>query len=225
MKSERNEINKTIETSCQDCLFAIYDKNTQVGCEFNRLENVTLIEAYNELGNFFVVDGLCNLKRNQSWNKGIADKEKLKAEVSLSFLVLIDTSSMSSIDIKRININYEGKHTIKIFGHPQKEKELLKLRKKLDCEVIVSPYGDYTKHKIIYGNLNSYTVILDKSTVLDLSKFNEKYRLKSTKPYYTEFNGVAYASSLAYNYLSFDNGVLSFTKNMEELKEYAKNYS
>jgi len=79
-----------IETCCQQCVFAEYNKNTQTGCLFGRLDKfrengVVVEECYSnmpehaEKSDFFVVHGLCSLYRMPIWasNKG-SDIEELK---------------------------------------------------------------------------------------------------------------------------------------------------
>ncbi len=65
---------KRAHTSCQDCVFAKYfvDSNTQIDCQFNLIDkyrdNEQLLEAYNENGEFYIVNGrLCYYKRTKEW--------------------------------------------------------------------------------------------------------------------------------------------------------------
>lgn len=227
MTSERSATSSRLQTSCQECVFAVYEDDTQTGCEFDRTEKSQTIEAYNEKGKFFVIDGICNLIRNKDWNDGIADKDKLMSEVSLSFFIMVDAFALNSIDLKKFNITYDGRYEVVIVGPPSKEKQLLSLRKKLDCKAIITPYSDYTKHKTIVNKPYSYCVIVDsnKSIDVNLSNFNKNYRLEPTKPILTEFDNTTYVSCLAYNYISFGSGVISYNKNMEALEKYAKNHS
>ena len=54
-----------ISTICKNCLFAKYDKTTQVGCEFNRTETIDnhpvceLIEAQDEDKEFYILNNHC----------------------------------------------------------------------------------------------------------------------------------------------------------------------
>ena len=63
-----------ISSSCKLCLFAKYDGNTQIGCEFNRTEKIDnhplyeLIEAYDDEKNFFVLNNhICPYQRTHHW--------------------------------------------------------------------------------------------------------------------------------------------------------------
>ena len=227
MRLERNETNNRLQTSCQECVFAVYEEDTQTGCEFGRTEKSQTIEAYNEKGKFFVIDGICNLMRKKDWNDGIIDKDKLMSEVSLSFLIIVDAFALNSMDLKKFNITYDGRYEVVIVGPPSKEKELLSLRKKIECKAILTPYSDYTKHKAMVNKQYSYSVIVDnnKSVNINLSNFDNNYKLEQTKPILTKFDNTTYVSCLAYNYVSFGSGIISYEKNMEALEQYAKNHS
>ena len=63
-----------ISTICKNCLFAKYDKATQVGCEFNRTQTVdshpvcVLIEAQVEDKEFYILNNhICPYQRTNTW--------------------------------------------------------------------------------------------------------------------------------------------------------------
>ena len=63
-----------ISTICKNCLFAKYDKTTQVGCEFNRTETIDnhpvceLIEAQDEDKEFYILNNhICPYQRTNTW--------------------------------------------------------------------------------------------------------------------------------------------------------------
>lgn len=63
-----------ISTVCKNCLFAIYDNNTQIGCKFNRTNVVDdhpvyeLIEAQDAEKEFYILNNhICPYQRTQSW--------------------------------------------------------------------------------------------------------------------------------------------------------------
>ena len=65
-----------LHTSCRDCAFAKYDKSTQVGCDFDRIESykesgAEVLEAYDENGKEFYVinDRVCIYHRSKEWAK------------------------------------------------------------------------------------------------------------------------------------------------------------
>lgn len=72
-----------ISTICKNCLFAIYDDDTQIGCHFGRTDKVDnhdvyeLIEAEDEDKKFYILNNhICPYQRTQTWkhadNKDIA---------------------------------------------------------------------------------------------------------------------------------------------------------
>lgn len=102
MKSQHQD--QKFPTSCKDCVFAIYENNTQVSCGFDRINKFkdSVIEAYDDDKEFYVIKKFCNLYRNNKWNNGVPDKEKAKIESSINYDVFIDCS----------DINEENKNTI-----------------------------------------------------------------------------------------------------------------
>ena len=54
-------------TVCQKCAFAEYVETEQVGCFAGALSMLPVIEAYNEEGEFYVVDGVCPYHRTKDW--------------------------------------------------------------------------------------------------------------------------------------------------------------
>ena len=57
-------LDKLQETSCKKCKFAIYDGQTQTGCEDNRIEKYLeqdrCFEAYDNEKEFYVIRTLCS---------------------------------------------------------------------------------------------------------------------------------------------------------------------
>lgn len=73
-----------VHTPCQGCVFACREGRTQTGCEHQRTEAYRergmLIEAENELGEFFIVNGRrCNLKRTEDWRPELGPDERKEA--------------------------------------------------------------------------------------------------------------------------------------------------
>lgn len=64
----------SIATTCKNCLFAIYDGDTQIGCHFGRTEKVDehdifeLIEAEDDDKEFYILNNhICPYQRTDSW--------------------------------------------------------------------------------------------------------------------------------------------------------------
>ena len=115
MKSKPSE--RSLQTSCQLCQFAVYDNDTrlgtenkrgktQTGCHAGRLEQLKeyAVEAYNEEGEerqeFYVIDCVCNMFRKPSWNGGARDVKLAREEIEPLFSVIIDTESSTIEDIQ-----------------------------------------------------------------------------------------------------------------------------
>ena len=108
---------KSLQTNCKECLFAIYNKDTQTGCMANRIDMFrntprgdVVIEAYDGEKEFYVIDGLCNYFRPPKWNDGQPDLEKAQQESQTKFTVLIhadkitkETLSSTTTSIKEID--------------------------------------------------------------------------------------------------------------------------
>ena len=174
----------TKQTSCKNCIFAIYDQNTQIGCEDNRITKFgdDVIEAYDDSKEFYVIERLCNLYRPQGWNDGVKDIEKAKVESCLTFDILIDCDKISeqyrtSIKEELKNINYPShKYKITLFHSYDKtrsEKEnIINLCSEFD-DMGVSMYFDRTDY--IYTFLSKvnrfFHIIVDETNISGLGKF------------------------------------------------------
>jgi hypothetical protein len=80
-------------TSCKDCVFAIYNGNTQIGCHAGRLDNLDVAECYDEEKEFFVTKNVnCLGFRKQSWLKEDEQidlaAERAKKELAFSYTVI-----------------------------------------------------------------------------------------------------------------------------------------
>jgi hypothetical protein len=67
-----------VNSSCQECCFAVYDEKTQIDCQLGRVETFrkagSLVECFNENGEFFVVNNrVCNALRPKGWAKQYTD--------------------------------------------------------------------------------------------------------------------------------------------------------
>jgi len=212
-----------LETSCQKCIFAIYDKKQQTGCKQNRLEQSNHFEAYNEDGEFYVVDGYCNLLRHEEWNDGVWDEAKFNEEISFNFFVVIDLFALTSNEIKKIEILYDHPERLEcqIVAPINKKKEAFKLADKLKCKATITEYKAYSMNAMLEKKRCSYIVLLDnnESLKLDLNKFNQKENKNHVKPVMEEFEGNSYISCLAYQYAAYQAETKSFDKNLDYLKE------
>jgi hypothetical protein len=120
---------KSLQTSCKECLFAIYEKDTQTGCVADRINMFRdtprgdmVIEAYDKEKEFYAIDGLCNYFRPPKWNEGQPDLEKAKKESQTSFTIIIyaddiNKKALSSIRKSLADIDYPPDKMSIIISH------------------------------------------------------------------------------------------------------------
>jgi hypothetical protein len=118
------------QTSCKNCLFAVYTDKTQTGCIANRIEKFgnEVIEAYDDSKEFYVIDRLCNLFRSESWNNGEADLEKAKIESYLDFDLIVNCDDINTEYQQQFialidNIKYPFKKLSIVLYHSYKAKQ------------------------------------------------------------------------------------------------------
>ena len=118
---------KTLTTSCRDCVFAIKDGKLQTGCELGRVEaysnrGVAIIEAEDlEENEFYVLETWCNTYREDVW-KVAHEGEDLKE------FVYYEQEAFSAKEILLVNNGEDS-----CFDVIQKAKELLE--DKIDFKV------------------------------------------------------------------------------------------
>lgn len=87
-----------ISTACKNCLFAIYDNDTQIGCYLGRTEKVDnhdvyeLIEAEDEEKKFYILNNhICPYQRTSSWSHAQdADiKKSVEEEVFMPWAAIL----------------------------------------------------------------------------------------------------------------------------------------
>lgn len=82
------EINKEIHTSCKNCVFALYQKDTQIDCKLYRLDqfkknHAEVLEAYDKDKEFFIVNNRkCAAYRDKLW------KESLDTDVEIVDIII-----------------------------------------------------------------------------------------------------------------------------------------
>lgn len=98
MKSKPQE-NK-LETSCKDCMFAVYDGNIQAGCEAGRIEKFgdSVFEAYDDDKEFYVVKTVCNYFRE---NGTKTDLETVEEECKKTFSIVIYADEIKEKQVEK----------------------------------------------------------------------------------------------------------------------------
>ena len=132
--SETETIISTIHTSCKDCVFAIYNDNTQTDCSMNMIEKYQnkgskIIEAYDDEKEFFIInERKCIWYRVPSWFNQFED-----ANDSLEYRVtkakeFNQINYMMLIDLKLFTIEELEKTFIEISNLDIKPKRIIFLR-------------------------------------------------------------------------------------------------
>lgn len=88
---------KNIHTSCQNCVFGVYQENskTQTDCELDliNLYGKDVLEAYNEDGEFYIINGRkCYFKRDLKWAGDLTSNElfkKVHDETKINYAAII----------------------------------------------------------------------------------------------------------------------------------------
>lgn len=103
-------LEKYLETSCKDCVFAIYDGKTQTSCYADRISkfaNVT--EAYDEDKEFYVINHVCNYHTTESIENNIEDTlSKVKKDKRMKVDVFIDIYDDNKEYIDKLKLFYNN---------------------------------------------------------------------------------------------------------------------
>lgn len=113
-----------IHTCCKNCIFSVYEGNTQISCALNYIDkykqnNVNILEAYDEDKEFFILDGKkCIGYREDKWfdqfdlkdNKLETKIAKYHEDNKLDYAIVINLKTMNLEDTSRIlkQINLSG---------------------------------------------------------------------------------------------------------------------
>jgi hypothetical protein len=105
-----------ISTICKNCLFAIYDNKTQIGCALDRTDKVDqhpifeLIEAEDEEKEFYILNNhICPYQRTDSWEYSDTENiiEKVNEEVYMPWAAVLfyKSTDIQSLDerVKELN--------------------------------------------------------------------------------------------------------------------------
>ncbi len=107
-----------IHSICQGCIFAQYDDGPQAGCDAGRVEKYreqgNLIEAFDDGGEFFIVNGrLCSMRRTPEQSRGNSVAERLcnaRAEIRLGVDVIVVADS--DLDALGVTLDALGRQTL-----------------------------------------------------------------------------------------------------------------
>ena len=103
----------TIHSCCKNCVFAIYDSNSQKGCSLNYLDvyknnNIEVLEAYDDEKEFYIInDKKCIGYRENSWFEEIGMKDasveekilRFKKDNELNYVIVLNLKTFTFNDL------------------------------------------------------------------------------------------------------------------------------
>lgn len=109
---------KIIHTSCKNCVFSIFDNNTQTGCFTKYLDRYRdnheeILEVFDDNKEFYVINNKkCLGYRENSWfdkfnmsDSSMEEKfQHIKTENNLQYLLIIDLQQFTSEDVDNLEV-------------------------------------------------------------------------------------------------------------------------
>lgn len=171
-----------VHTSCKNCVFSIFDNNTQSGCFADYLnryrnKNEEIIEVFDDEKEFFVINNKkCLGYRENSWfdqfnmeSCSISDKlNKLRDENSIQYLLVIylkdfNTNNLLDLEGQLKKLTHKPskiifiKHTDDVINTFERLDSLLKCSE-LNCPWVIRDMLDYT---IAYDEIIHYIALTE----------------------------------------------------------------
>lgn len=235
----------TKETSCKNCIFAIYQDKIQTGCDHNRIEKFGpyVIEVYDDDCEFFVINRLCNYYRPKFWNGGEKNITKAEEESCLSFDILIDVNEMNETYFNRIksamqkNIYPNNKYKLYLFhDHSQNAAQKTLIKNLFDSfsnnKCILSIYSNKAEYldSILSKSKNSYHVILTNLNIDKLEEIlttaNNLINIDLKKYIILDYKNTFVISNMAYRmlyrtlYYTYENKIKEFINESKKQKVF-----
>ena len=178
--------NNMYETACKNCLFAIYDGKTQVGCQAGRIDRYKdldqVFDAYDDTHEFYVIKGICNAVRENGWNNDVAEVEKMRAENRPRFDVILDATHINKRSAEEWMSFYDevrdSDFTVDFcviapdeFTGDQR-KLVSEVLRHIDCPVIESNHVDMSITERILSSKRAFTVVMDSISLPVPNMFN-----------------------------------------------------
>lgn len=112
-------VNQKFHTSCKECIFAVYDGITQIGCDLDRIESYrnkgdgVVIEAYDEEKEFFIINNnKCKCFRNKYYainRPNQNHKESVLQEIKTRFCIIVYANrDIDGVKSTLVNIKHHG---------------------------------------------------------------------------------------------------------------------
>jgi len=231
----------TLKTSCKNCIFSIYEGDTQKDCQFDRINKFKsldkVIEAYDNEKEFYVINGLCNLSRPLSWNGGVSDKNKALEESSVNYKIYFNCEDLTSEFKNRIlqfsqNSYYNTKYSITLYhdlnASQDLKKEIIDIYRASNQKIYITSCRNIDEylHNACLNSKEAYSINIKNADTFDLdilSKINNKINLDLNKGLVIK-NGTVYViSNTIYKIENLENQYNSFSKTFEGLLQKVQN--
>lgn len=229
---------KTIKINCKNCIFAIYDNITQIGCQADRISKFgeSVIEAYDNEKEFYILKEFCNLYRPLSWNNGNNDLNKAYDESSLNFDVFIDCNVIDEkyknfiMDLIN-NVEYDKKKIRFNLFHSRNINQqtknnvisIYKEKKNIYITICEENPQIFLHEKLISSSNNYHTIVTN--TDFDSSIFNKLNTLINMdikKCLVAHNNSNFIISNMAYKIESAKNTKNSYKDNIDNIIKQSK---
>lgn len=148
-----------LSTACKNCVFAVYDGDTQTGCEIGKIEKIKqhpvyqLVEAMDDQKNFYVLNyHLCLQQRIKGWahdNKSMEEMKRLvHEEIKMNWGAILILRHEDSTNMERVQIKIDA-----ILNQSHKPKWIGVINTDPDMDVYW--IMEYLKDKDIVWNIKS----------------------------------------------------------------------
>lgn len=112
-------VNQKCNTSCKECIFAVYDGKTQIGCDLDRIDaylkkgSDIVLEAYDNEKEFFVINNhKCRCFRNKYYAMNHPNenhKELVLKDIKTKFCVIIYANrDIDGVKSTLVNLKHHG---------------------------------------------------------------------------------------------------------------------
>jgi hypothetical protein len=229
---------RRLQTSCKNCIFAIYSGLTQVGCFANRIDKfdkTDIIEAYDNEKEFYVVNKFCNLYRPLTWNGGVQNLDKAMEESTLNFDIMIDCNEMSEefrnylIDtIPKIEY-YKNKTNINLFHNyvsPSNVKSMVLDIYSRNKTIKISACLEskqFLHEFVLKSKRNCHMVVSGDFDFANLNKLNDLVNQNLEKFIIAKCGEVLVISNMAYRMNYANSQIDNYKNNIDDIVNTAKN--
>lgn len=184
----------SVHTSCKDCIFAIYNDKTQVGCQYDKIDKLKnngldIVDSYDDDKEFFVINNhACMTYREKSFLKErTLEEAKIEARerssVRVGCLVLIKENSWQNDNdiVKTIDsICNQTKQFSEVIFCANPEVQPSRIMKILNDKKVKFKWSIRHILDDEYVGDVSINIAMQKTNCIYMSVFNSNYSIPST---------------------------------------------